>query len=331
MDKEFKNISGTIKSDFFPEGTSFFWNKEKGLLCAGLKNAPLEEPQEKELEEVLSGTEYPEGLKLFLCFWRSHDEVCACFYSRTSHVRAIEFMQYILSEAGLTKGDGERAYGRITAATLWVHIEERNLHDLSEYFMRMSLSYFEDCEEIVADEYASLHEAELKGLPKYRKARIPWSFVKSTDICPSGGRLVIKTLENESGIEISSDEDTYIMIGSQGEVYHINRKKFENSYEATDEPLDIFSQMTIFLPEVKILPEEEFISIDEMAHICYPRQGMEIFARPLEKRTKIYPVYDRDNYFLGREGDYMAIRVDDISDIYIIQKKIFLHTYELSE
>ena len=86
--------------------------------------------------------------------------------------------------------------------------------------------------------------------------------------------------------------------------------------------------MTVFLPEVKVLPDDEFISIDEMAHICYPKQGMEIYAKPLEKRTKIYPVYDPENYFLGREGDFMAIRVDDISDMYIIQKKIFLHTYE---
>ena len=307
-----------------------YWSEKYSLLIISLKGSPSEKEDESLLQDILQDSFFQEKHRasLLLYFWRSHDEVRAVAESSTSRVRAIEFMQVLLSEAGLTKGGPERATGRITAANLWIHIEELNLKDLNDYFMKMSVSYFEDCDEIDAAEYAPLHEAELKSLPKYVKAKIPWSFVKSTDIAPAGSLLSIKSLENESGMEVPSDPDTYVMIGSQGEVYHINREKFEKSYEATDEPLDIFSQMTVFLPEVRVLPDGDFISIDEMANICYPKQGMAIYARPLSKRTKIYPVYDKEHYFLGRAGDYMAIRSDDISDMYIIQKKIFLHTYE---
>ena len=33
-------------------------------------------------------------------------------------------------------------------------------------------------------------------------------------------------------------------------------------------------------------------------------------------------------YFLGRPGDYLAVRLDDITDIYVIQRDIFAETYE---
>lgn len=31
---------------------------------------------------------------------------------------------------------------------------------------------------------------------------------------------------------------------------------------------------------------------------------------------------------LGKEGDYLAVRVDDPQDIYVIEKRIFHKTYE---
>lgn len=31
---------------------------------------------------------------------------------------------------------------------------------------------------------------------------------------------------------------------------------------------------------------------------------------------------------MGRPGDYLAVRLDDITDIYVIQRDIFAETYE---
>ena len=38
--------------------------------------------------------------------------------------------------------------------------------------------------------------------------------------------------------------------------------------------------------------------------------------------------HNKGEYFVGTSGDYLAIRKDDISDIYIIQREIFAQTYE---
>ena len=203
-----------------------------------------------------------------------------------------------------------------------------DLTEFIDYFKKMSISYFEDCDWIIAAEYGKEHQDEILKMQKYGKQHVPWAFVKSTDVAPAGTHLSIKTLENETGLEIVSGDGLYVMIGIQGEVYNIHTDKFNNSYEVTDEPLDIFSRMTVFIPEVSILPDGEFVSIDEIAHICYPKQNAGIYARQLSRRTKVFPSYDPDNYFLGHEGDYMAVRTDDTCDIYIIQKAIFLQTYE---
>lgn len=76
------------------------------------------------------------------------------------------------------------------------------------------------------------------------------------------------------------------MIGCKGEIYDIERQKFENSYETTNEPLDVFTQMMDFWPELQKLPEQDFISIDEYARLCYPKQEVGIYARRLENEQR---------------------------------------------
>ena len=55
--------------------------------------------------------------------------------------------------------------------------------------------------------------------------------------------------------------------------------------------------------------------------------GEGIYARALDHRVKIFTTWDPDKYYLGIPGDYMAVRCDDLSDIYIIAKDIFEKTY----
>ena len=43
---------------------------------------------------------------------------------------------------------------------------------------------------------------------------------------------------------------------------------------------------------------------------------------------RIRTAWDEEKYMLGKEGDYLAVRMDDLHDIYIIEKSIFQRTYE---
>jgi len=166
-------------------------------------------------------------------------------------------------------------------------------------------------------------------MPSYVKKFVPWAFVKSVDIVEEGQQFRMKSLENETDMLLEASPDTYIMIGYHGEIYHISREKFERTYEVTDEQLDVYEQMLDYLPEVRKCEDDSFVSLDELAHLCYPKKVNGIYAVPLERRAKVFNPYMQGEYFVGREGDYLAIRKDDLEDIYIIQKEILGETYEV--
>ena len=56
--------------------------------------------------------------------------------------------------------------------------------------------------------------------------------------------------------------------------------------------------------------------------------GGGIYAKQIDHRIKIFTTWDPDNYYLGVPGDYMAVRTDDLKDVYIIARNIFEKTYE---
>ena len=76
------------------------------------------------------------------------------------------------------------------------------------------------------------------------------------------------------------------------------------------------------------MPETgEYMIIDEYAHICHPKPGAGIKADRLKYRTKVFR-NGKPDYFIGKPGDYLAIRPDDLTDIYIIQSEVFGRTYD---
>lgn len=265
----------------------------------------------------------------FLLFlWKENEEQCLRFFSDTNKIRALEFLDYLLPEFGLVRGDALVADGRVADAILQVQMSDVDLTESTLYFLKRIWSYFYDCDCIVAEEYGNVCQSEIRSMKMYLKKRIPWAFVRTRDVVREGETICIKSLENESGLEVVSGDDHYIMIGFRGEIYDIKREKFVCTYEATEEPLDVFAQMMDMLPVAEIQSTGNYVDLEEVAHLCYPKNGAGIYAKPLEKRTKVFPKGEGQEYFLGRPGDYLAVRPDDDCDIYVIEREIFSQTYE---
>jgi len=263
-----------------------------------------------------------------LLIYEEQNQVQLLLASGLGQIRAVEMLEYMLSEFGLVRGDARKASGIVSLAILRSQMSDNESGDIEEYFDKIIDDYMSNTTCIVAEEYAASNESYIRQLPLYIKKKKKWAMVKSTDIVEAGEIFVIKSLENESGENIVAQEDVYIMIGSRGEVYHISAQKFENTYEITSENLDVFAEMLDFIPEVQLVETGEYITIDDKAHICYPQRNVRIYAVQLQGRTKIFQGSGEGNYFLGRQGDYMAVREDDIRDIYVIQREIFESTYE---
>ncbi len=262
-----------------------------------------------------------------LLIYEEQNQVQMLLVSGTKQIRAVEMLEYMLSEFGLVRGEAGKASGAVSSAILRSQMSDSETVEMVEYFDKIVDEYISNTTCIVADEYASANENYIRQLPLYTKKKKKWAVVKSTDIVQAGEAFVIKSLENESGENIVAQEDIYIMIGNRGEVYHITAQKFANTYELTSENLDIFAEMLDFIPEVQLVETGEYITIDDKARVCYPQRNVRIYAVQLQGRTKIFQGSEEGNYFLGRQGDYMAVREDDIRDIYVIQREIFESTY----
>ncbi len=248
--------------------------------------------------------------------------------SRSPEVRAVEFLDSFLGDYGLVRGGADYAEARIPEAILRVMMTGQGISEPMEFFFHCTRDYFEQCECIDAS------AGNTEGIPgrdkmrHYRKKRRPWAYVRSCDVVPEGEQFRIRSLENESGLIFAASPELYVMVGCRGEIYHIERSKFESTYEATSEPFDVFTQMTEFLPEVETIPDHRFISLDELAVLCYPKTSGGIYARQLERRAKVFPVGGDGEYYLGHPGDYLVVRADDPCDCYIVRKDVFLETYE---
>lgn len=262
-------------------------------------------------------------------FWaEDNKDIRLLCYSNSKSIQALEFMDYLVQDYVLVAGDEKMAQAVLTPVFLQVMLTDFEAEDIGELLEKIVEKYFVSCRWIYAEEFVKDNLDKILEMPGYVKKKIAWAYVKTTDIMESGGQFYLKSFENESDLVLEASADLYIMIGCRGEIYHISREKFEQTYEASEERLDIFEQMLEYLPEVKRCKDGSFIPLDEMAHLCYPKTNGGIYAVALECRTKVFNPYNNGEYFVGRQGDFLAIRKDDLKDIYIIRKEIFYESYE---
>ena len=171
--------------------------------------------------------------------------------------------------------------------------------------------------------YAGEHKEDLSTMSHYMKKDIIIGYVKVTDIGPVGRKVFIRTLEGDLNIVI--EEDVFIIIGVDGEIYPIKRNKFEASYKEDDSKYVFPGE---YVPYVIDTESGQRIELLPYAKSCIGKGGIGIYARKLDHRVKVFTAWDRDKYYLGNVGDYLTARADDPSDIYIITDKIFKMSYE---
>ena len=194
--------------------------------------------------------------------------------------------------------------------------------DISRFIEARMNEYFDTSEILYAGEY----RADLSEYARYRKKMFHVGFVQAADFAAPGREVAIRTLEGD--IDMTIAEDTYIILNVNGEIYPIQRAKFERSYRVSDEPYVYPGE---YPPNVIDNATGERIPLLPFAKSCVSVGGDGIYAKEITGRVKVFTMWDRDKYYLGRTGDYLAVRVDDPSDVYVIEGGIFAKTYEKCE
>lgn len=244
-------------------------------------------------------------------------------------VKANELAAFITKDIGSGGGHLEKAGGFIQMELLQNAYKDFctgrgkdpvDLEDgILEFLNWRMTDYFDDIEIIYASEYV----ADLSGMKHFRKKKIPLGYVEADKVFPMGKKICVRTLEGDLDIEIRND--LYIMIGSQGEVYPSEKSKFDKSYKRLEDAYVFDGE---YEPTIKDIMDGKTIKLTPYAKSCIPTGDIGIYVKQLDHRVKIFTAWDKDKYMLGNEGDFLTVRSDDHSDVYIIEQKIFMDTYE---
>lgn len=229
-------------------------------------------------------------------------------------VKASDMVQVVTNGIGSGGGHLVKAGGFIRKDKLKCDEDK-----ISEFLIERLIDYFENTDIIYAGDYVH----DVSGMLTYRKQPLKVGYARITDLFPAGTTVNIRTLEGD--LDVTIEDDMYLMIGAYGEVYPIRKEKFERSYSISDEPYVFTGE---YEPTVRESVEGRAVSIVPYAKTCISTGIVDIFAAPLQKRTKIFTLWDTEKYMLGEVGDYIAVRKDDIHDVYMIQGDIFNDIYK---
>lgn len=236
-------------------------------------------------------------------------------------VNASELASYLADAIGSGGGHYEKAGGFIS---MKLYEEQYPKLHAEAYFNNRMTEYFDNHEII----YAANYDIDVSNMKLYHKKKLPVGYVKADELLPAGTPITIRTLEGD--VDLTVEEDLYIMIGIKGEVYPNREAKFRQSYRQTGEKYCMGNCLskTEYLPVIKNRVDSSSLFLADYAKICIPTGEVNIYARPLQKAIKVFTAWDEDKYMHGDAGDYLAARCDDLHDIYVVDKDIFEICYE---
>lgn len=239
-------------------------------------------------------------------------------------VNASELAGFLAKDIGSGGGHARKAGGFISKK---LYDDKMGAMHSEGYVNNQMIKYFENYDLIYPNEF----EVDLTKMKKYQKNDRPVGFVRATDVLPVGTPVTIRTLEGD--VDLVVEDDLIIMIGIEGEVYPSKLEKFERSYRVLDKKY-VFEECVIhnkYVPTIKNRLNGEKYSLADYASVCSPTGKVQIYAKPLEKPTKVFTEWNQEGYMRGKAGDLLAVRTDDLHDAYIIDLDIFNLTYDLVE
>ncbi|GHU04585.1 hypothetical protein FACS1894158_05180 [Betaproteobacteria bacterium] len=170
--------------------------------------------------------------------------------------------------------------------------------------------------------YCDRHTLDFAAAPRFIKLKRPLGYARLEDIFPAGTPICVRTLEGD--VDMIAARDTCIMVGINNEVYPIKRKKFELEYEMTGEP---YASGASYPPSLIDRLTGKRVPLAPHTHTCLPKASKQIRAIKLLRPTKVFTHWDKEKYFLGQAGDYIAAPETDFHDVYVINREIFTETY----
>ncbi len=254
-------------------------------------------------------------------------EYCAKLSVRscTSETKANELARYLTEGVGSGGGHAQKAGGSMGLAEL-KRICGGSIPDgaVQALVHRRAAAYFES-QSIIHSETSQV--PDLTGEPLYQMRRQPIGYIKGTDFYPEGTEVCIRTLEGDFTFDVKAD--TYFLFGANSEVYRVDEEDFLARYDLIGRPYVFRGE---YAPSVhqKIAATSglEAKPLASRVRTCIPKADALIHGREIRAgRVKVFRSWDKDNYMLGLPGDWLAVRVENPTDCFIVDRENFFQNY----
>ena len=231
-------------------------------------------------------------------------------------VKANELVSFLVEGVGNGGGHLNKAGGFISDDILKKTAPGKSIKD----FLSERMKEYIDRYEII---HAADYDIDVSDMAKYVKIPVTVGYAKASDILKPGTPILIRTLEGD--VDQVVEDDLYLMIGIEGEVYPIRKEKFERTYALTDEEPLI---ETDYPPVIKDTVYGNTYQLEEYMRPCVATGESVIYAKKLTSPVKVFTAWDKEKYYRGEIGDYLVARTDDLHDMYIVRSNIFDRTYK---
>lgn len=249
-----------------------------------------------------------------------HEVQTGIKYSVRSCIREVmasELAAYLSEGIGSGGGHRDKAGGFISQCEFNRHYPGVNT---DQYLLTHLTAYFGSFDVIDC----AKDKLDFEPMKRYKKLSLDQGYVCCTDVFPKGTPIILRTLQCDMD-DLVAEDDIYIVIGLKGEVHPISREKFSRSYKPVDEPYEVDTE---YFPHIRSKATGHIVNLRPYAKKCIPTGDVYIYAKALTRTTKVFTVWDKDSYMLGKPGDYLVAREDDPQDIYTIPKDMFDAMYQ---
>ena len=236
--------------------------------------------------------------------------------SCVAETKANELAAFICNGVGNGGGHLNKAGGFISAELFEKNNRGKSIGD----FLKKRMEDYLKAYEVI---YASSYDIDVSDMIRYEKMDVTVGYVKAVWVMKEGTPILVRTLEGD--VDLIVENDLYLMVGVEGEVYPIREEKFNKSYKLCDETPEIETEYT---PTVRDNIYGDVYDLTEYMKPCKATGGTRIRAKKLDHGVKVFTAWDTEKYYRGEPGDYLVVREDDLHDIYVVRGNIFEKTYE---
>jgi hypothetical protein len=309
---------------------------------SALKDKEMKQKQKCIEEELRQGYNETKELKGYVFITQSDGNLKVLVYSTSHLTRAVDLLGYLQDKTCVFAAfqiTGQMDSADNIASYCVAEGKAREEGDLAEQIKKALMHY--DDETIVIDvgTFFEREKDQIIQWKQYKKVNLPRCYVSLSGLkeglkLQDSDGILLKTLENESGIVLKS-EDTIIMIGTKGEPYDMPKDKFNQLYEGELEiNRESICSSYEMEPKAIVLKNDREINLMDYAAVCRSKKRNEVYACLVDKNIKVFStrIAGTNQYYYGngeKEPVYLTVDKETPTSVHIVNRDAFEKSYEV--